>query len=255
MRKEKWEIILIDVCECLLTCVFMPAVNATTRLPGDERRDRILDAALRVFAERGFHGATTRELAKAAGVSEALMFRHFPTKEDLYMALQAHCCQAKAGEKAAMLGQLEDSTASLVTLVHYMMAKMLRPPDKVPAAEQALHRLLANSIIEDGNFARGFMQRVGGEFIVKLEACLAAAIQAGDAHVSPVQGRAGAWFVQHFAAMLMLNEMPGTPVVALEQDRAGQVEQAVWFALQGLGLKPEAIRQNYHPQAFALLMS
>ncbi|SKA95258.1 transcriptional regulator, TetR family [Prosthecobacter debontii] len=233
----------------------MPPAASAPRLPGDERRERILEASLRVFAERGFHGATTRELAKAAGVSEALMFRHFPTKEDLYLALQSHCCQAKAGEKAAMLGQLEDCTASLVTMVHYMMAKMLRPPDQVPEVEQALHRLLAHSLIEDGNFARGFMEKVGGEFIQKLEACLAAALQAGDAVASPVQARAGAWFVQHFAAMLMLNEMPGTPVVRLDSDRSSQVEQAVWFTLQGLGLKPEAIRRNYHPQAFALLMS
>lgn len=227
----------------------------TSRIPSDERRDRILDAALRVFAERGFHGATTRELAKAAGVSEALMFRHFPTKEDLYIALQAHCCQAKAGEKAEMLGQLEDSTASLVTLIHYMMAKMLRPAASVPEAEQALHRLLANSIIEDGNFARGFMQRVGREFIQKIESCLEVAIQAGDVQKSPVEGQVGAWFVQHFAAMLMLNEMPGQPVVELKQDRSAQVQQAVWFALMGLGLKQEAIQRHYHPQAFALLMS
>lgn len=233
----------------------MPPATSNTRLPGDERRDRILDAALRVFADRGFHGATTRELAKAAGVSEALMFRHFPTKEDLYLALQMHCCQAKAGEKAAMLGQLEDSTASLVTMVHYMMAKMMRPPDQVPEVEQALHRLLVHSLMEDGMFARSFMEKVGGEFIRKLEACLTVAVQAGDAEASPVQGKTGAWFVQHFAAMLMLNEMPGRPVVPLEEDHSRQVEQAAWFALMGLGLKPEAIRRLYHPQAFALLMS
>jgi AcrR family transcriptional regulator len=224
-------------------------------MPSDARRDQILDAALRVFAERGFHGATTRELAKASGVSEALMFRHFPTKEHLYLALQSHCCQAKAGEKAEMLGTLQNSTASLVTLIHYMMAKMLRPPDRVPELEQALHRLLANSFIEDGRFARGFMEKVGREFIDKLDACLQAAVASGDAVESPVGSRVGAWFVQHFAAMLMLNEMPGKPVVALDADRAVQVEQAVWFALQGLGLKPDAIRTHYHPQAFALLMS
>lgn len=225
------------------------------RITSEERRDQILNAALKVFSERGFHGTTTRELAKASGVSEALMFRHFPSKEDLYIALQSRCCQAKAGEKAEMLGSLEDSTASLVTLVHYLMAKMLRPPDRVPELEQALHRLLANSFIEDGRFARGFMEKVGHEFIDKLEACLKAAVTTGDAKETPVGSRIGAWFVQHFAAMLMLNEMPGNPVVVLEADRSAQVEQAVWFALLGLGLKSDAIHSHYHPQAFAFLMS
>lgn len=233
----------------------MPPVPAKSRLPGDERRGRILDAALRVFAERGFHGTTTRALAKEAGVSEALMFRHFPTKEDLYLALQMHCCQAKASEKAEMLEKLEDSTASLVTLVHFIMAKMLRPVAAVPEAERALHRLLANSLTEDGSFARGFMQRASRDFILKLESCLTVAIRQGDAVASPVQAEVGAWFVQHFAAMLMLNEMPGVPVVDFKGDHAAQVEQAVWFALQGLGVKPEAVRRHYHPQAFALLMS
>lgn len=226
-----------------------------SRLSADERRTRILDAALKVFSEKGFHGATTRELAKAAGVSEALIFRHFPSKEDLYAALQTYCCRSKAGEKAEMLANLSDSTASLVTLVHYLMAKMLRPLEAVPPEEQALHRLLANSFIEDGQFATGFMESAGKDFQLKLESCLTAAIKAGDAVDLPVRAHVGASMVKHLAGMLMFNEMPGRPVVNLGIDRAQQVEQAVWFALLGLGVRAEAVRQHYHPEAFALLMS
>lgn len=225
-----------------------------TRLPSDERRDQILSAALRVFADRGFHGATTRELAKAAGVSEALMFRHFPTKEDLYAALQTHCCQAKMAKVSDTLTSLDDSTTSLITLVHYIMAKMLRSAAQVEPTEHALHRLLANSFLEDGVFARGFMARAAAPFIEKLEACLRAAIKSKDAVKTPTGTHAGAWFVQHLAAMLMLNEMPGNPVVVLDDDRPAQVKQAVWFALQGLGVKPEAIRRHYRPETFSFLM-
>ncbi|HYJ33058.1 MAG TPA: helix-turn-helix domain-containing protein [Candidatus Binatia bacterium] len=57
------------------------------RLKSDDRRSQILAAALDVFAELGFHGARTRDLAEKAGVSEALLFRHFPTKEDLVRAI------------------------------------------------------------------------------------------------------------------------------------------------------------------------
>jgi len=57
------------------------------RLKAGDRRSQILAAALEVFSERGFHGARTRELAERAGVSEALIFRHFPTKEDLIRAI------------------------------------------------------------------------------------------------------------------------------------------------------------------------
>lgn len=57
------------------------------RLNATDRRTQILAAAMDVFSERGFHGARTRDLAERAGVSEALIFRHFPTKEDLIRAI------------------------------------------------------------------------------------------------------------------------------------------------------------------------
>lgn len=50
------------------------------------RRDRILAAAIEVFAREGFRGATTRVIAEAAGVTDALLFYHFRTKSDLYLA-------------------------------------------------------------------------------------------------------------------------------------------------------------------------
>jgi AcrR family transcriptional regulator len=51
------------------------------------RRDSILEAAIRLFSERGFQGTTTRELAAAVGVSEPVLYQHFPTKSDLYSAI------------------------------------------------------------------------------------------------------------------------------------------------------------------------
>ncbi|MGE3509620.1 MAG: TetR/AcrR family transcriptional regulator [Vicinamibacterales bacterium] len=51
------------------------------------RRQQILDAVIDLFSRRGFNGTTTREIAKAAGVAEALIFRHFARKEDLYAAI------------------------------------------------------------------------------------------------------------------------------------------------------------------------
>jgi len=50
-------------------------------------RDRILDAATELFAENGFKGTTTREIAERAAVNEAMIFKHFSTKKDLYSAI------------------------------------------------------------------------------------------------------------------------------------------------------------------------
>src|SRR5262244_2632649 len=57
---------------------------AAIRLDGDERRKAIVLAAVPLFARKGFAGTTTKELAEAAGISEALLFRHFPSKKHLY---------------------------------------------------------------------------------------------------------------------------------------------------------------------------
>jgi len=57
----------------------------------EERREEILQAAERVFAARGLHGTPTMEIAKAAGISQAYLFRLFPTKAELFMALVERC--------------------------------------------------------------------------------------------------------------------------------------------------------------------
>jgi AcrR family transcriptional regulator len=60
------------------------------RMAGEERRLQILAVAVGLFSNRGFRGTTTKEIAQAAGVSEAMVFRHFATKEELYSAILDH---------------------------------------------------------------------------------------------------------------------------------------------------------------------
>jgi len=60
---------------------------ATHRLSLDARQAQIVRASMALFAKKGFSGTTSRELARAAGVSEALIFRLFPTKRALYSAI------------------------------------------------------------------------------------------------------------------------------------------------------------------------
>lgn len=60
------------------------------RMAGGERRLQILRVAMRLFSQHGFRGTTTKEIAAAAGVSEAMVFRHFATKEELYSAILDH---------------------------------------------------------------------------------------------------------------------------------------------------------------------
>jgi len=63
---------------------------SSARMAGEERRSQILAVAVSLFSERGFRGTTTKEIAQAAGVSEAMVFRHFATKKELYAAILDH---------------------------------------------------------------------------------------------------------------------------------------------------------------------
>ncbi len=57
------------------------------RLSAKQRREKIVTSAIALFSEKGFSGTTTRALARKAGISEALLFRHFPDKKSLYEAI------------------------------------------------------------------------------------------------------------------------------------------------------------------------
>ena len=63
------------------------AKSSSNRLPADERRLQLTQIAVQLFSERGFNGTTTKEIAVAAGISEAVIYQHFPTKEDLYTSV------------------------------------------------------------------------------------------------------------------------------------------------------------------------
>jgi AcrR family transcriptional regulator len=62
------------------------AQRQSPRLSAADRREAILAAALRVFSEGSYAGATTAEIAREAGISEPILYRHFGSKKDLYFA-------------------------------------------------------------------------------------------------------------------------------------------------------------------------
>ena len=66
-----------------------PANRNGQRASARDRQARLIAAAASLFAAKGLNGTTTKEIAKAAGVSEALVFKYFPTKRTFYGAILA----------------------------------------------------------------------------------------------------------------------------------------------------------------------
>jgi AcrR family transcriptional regulator len=66
------------------------SVTHPVRLPAAERRRLLIETAIRVFSEGSYRGTTTAEIARAAGVSEPILYRHFASKRELYLAALDH---------------------------------------------------------------------------------------------------------------------------------------------------------------------
>jgi AcrR family transcriptional regulator len=227
-------------------------MKATPKLSADERRAAIIKAVRRLFGEKGFDGTTTRELAEAAGVSEALLFKHFPNKEALFSEMQLSCCNEQDLGFLDRLHALEPSASTLVLLVHFLVSRIvaqcaLRDDDRI-----SQNRLIMRSLAEDGEFARLLFRRfVAAGWVPKVEECTRAAVAAGDAVATP-SAHLGAWLTHHLAAAVLFHQLPEEPVVDYGVSRDELIEQAVWFCLRGIGLKDAAIRRHYNPKALAL---
>jgi AcrR family transcriptional regulator len=220
------------------------------RLDSEARRSRIVDAALPLFARKGFAGTTTKEIAEAAEVSEALLFKHFPTKAALYGAIQDFGCRIKE-EALERLRTLEPSTSGLVLMAYMMVHHIVRGDVDDRLSGDTRHRLIANSLLADGDYARLIYDTIFAQVFPKFGACLAAAEAAGDLAAMPVKHQNRFWFGQHVAAMLALVSLSGKPAVPYQGDRDQIIREAVWFILRGLGLKDAAIAAHYDAEKLA----
>src|SRR5688572_3190619 len=225
------------------------------RMTGDERRTAIVRAGLPLFAKHGFARTTTKELAEKAGVSEALIYKHFPTKESLYAEIQNFGCQGGhvAWEKIA---SLEPSTPSLVAIVYFMMRCLTlgRPND--PIGWEVRHRLVLNSCLEDGSYPRFLFNEHFTSCLEKLAACMEAASTSGDMLANaPVTRKNRCLFAHHLGCMIAAMHLPEKAVVDYQVSREELLHEAVWFVLRGIGLSDQAIERYYDPDAISKFLS
>ena len=215
------------------------------RLPATDRKEAILAAATPVFARLGRDGATTKVIADAAGVSEALLFKHFGTKDALYTQLERHCVDAHA-VGAFLLDDAVPSTATLVTGVAVLVQAVFSGIGD-PQAHDDTKRLVTASLLDDGQFAAAFLDRHVRPSIDLLVDCLVAARAAGDREDGAHATRAELWFVHNLANTLHLVSLSGADVVNYGMTREELTASAVLFLLRGLGLKQAAIDRHYDP--------
>jgi TetR/AcrR family transcriptional regulator len=138
--------------------------GGNSRMSAEERKLQILRVAVSLFSQRGFGGTTTKEIAQASGVSEAMVFRHFATKQELYTAILDH--KACSGDSmnpeqmvAEALKQKDDRAVfeqlALGALNHH-------------ECDPEFQRLLLHSALEGHELAEMFFEK----FILRVYALL-----------------------------------------------------------------------------------
>jgi len=221
----------------------------TSKMSSEDRRTAIVNAARGVFVEKGFYRTTTRELAEAAGVSEALLFKHFPNKEALYCAIQMFCFNEQESGIAERLHSLQPSTSALVFLVRDLVSHLLggRPAER----ERSFVHLVLRSLMDEGEFARLAIQGGPSHWVKKVHECIDAARAAGDMVDETSQVSLAGWCAHHLIAGMAMHFLPAKPVIHYEVPREELADQVAWFCLRGMGLKERAIRRHWEPKGIS----
>jgi AcrR family transcriptional regulator len=133
----------------------LPACEDPVRMTSGDRRCQLTRIAIKLFSRKGFRGTTTKEIALAAGVTEAIIFRHFPTKEDLYRAILDHKASEEPVEEfLEELGtytERRDDEGLFVAIATRILGHAERDPDFM--------RLMFYSALEGHELARSFREK------------------------------------------------------------------------------------------------
>jgi AcrR family transcriptional regulator len=212
---------------------------ANTRLDSDDRRKAIVDAAVPLFARKGFAGTTTRELAAAVGVSEALLFRHFPSKQSLYREILTLGCE---GDPALhKLATLPACTETAIGIVRFMVRRFVLGGEAERGEMDLKMRLMLHSILEDGDYARELFSAITPHVVPLFAASMKAAEAAGDLHLVAGNHANRFWFAHHVAAMMAFAFLPREGIVPYEGAVDQLVDDASDFILRGIGMREAVI--------------
>lgn len=164
------------------------------RMSGEDRKAQIVKVATQLFAKNGFKGTTTREIARKAGISEAVIFKHFSRKEELYKAIiDARCSEGPGQSRLINHLKGKKDREFFRDLAVFLLSEHQK--------DASFLRLLTYSALEKHDLSEIFIKTKGLELIEFVEAHIRSLIDEGvlkktDAAVS---ARAFVGMVLHYS--------------------------------------------------------
>ncbi|MGD8968481.1 MAG: TetR/AcrR family transcriptional regulator [Anaerolineae bacterium] len=189
----------------------------------EARRNQILDAAAKVFAEKGFHRATTKHIASEAGVAEGTIYNYFDSKGDLLIGIFMRLSAVENTSAELTEALTEDARGLLLAIARHRMALIEQNYETLQAV---LPEMLVNAELRD-QFYRQFAQPLAA----LLEQYVRARIESGDVRLldAPLAVRS----VQGMFIGLMILRFLGDGMLASHWDDVPEV--LVHLLFEGLG--------------------
>lgn len=217
----------------------VPALMKRTRLSAQERRAVIISNARAIFAQKGYEAARTQDIARSSGVSEALMYRHFPSKEALYRGVLREVIRDQDANYEMLNLQDFNGRAFIRNLQTYFRIVT----DPAPSQLKEGFRLLLASLLGDANFATIVYRRAHRLMNHRIAKALQNAREAGEIVGREISVKNTSLFTEHVGTVLN--------VLAIKAERSpydGSAEElvrdAVWFCCRGIGFTDDAIARH-----------
>ena len=212
---------------------------STPRLSSADRRASIISAARSVFARYGLDGARTQQIAQAAGVSEALIFRHFSSKTAIYRAvLREVIADQNASFRDFTLPQ--PSTRGVLQSIAYLMAQALQGKN---ASNADGMRMVVGSLAGDGGYARLVYRRALRLSQHEMERAMAAARAEGGMTGTALSTINAAAFLEHVGTMIMMGRCHDRHAIIYDEDDGRLLRDAIMFCARGLGIVEDRITE------------
>ena len=203
--------------------------TAQLRYSSADRREQILDVASGLFAQQGYRGTTTRVIADRASVTEALIFRHFPSKEELYWSvLERKINTAHARERMQEILDAGGDDFDVLSRLAYQVLERR-------AKDDTLSRLLLFSALEKHELSERFVRNYVADYFEVLAQFIRAGIARGRFRdVDPLlAARAFLGMVVYHSWMQEL--YGGKEIHDFDNKEVSQTLAAIWLQ----GMQPE----------------
>lgn len=211
-------------------------------MSGEARKAEITMAARGEFAKKGFYGTSIRDIARAANVSEALIYRHFSSKEALYKEVYFYI-----DSQIRTLGKYfitqEPSTKTLIKIVFALTNMIMTEMPGRDEEQKLFERLLVYSLLENTSFAKSVFRQYDRELFPLWMKSMEVALKAGDIYEPIVDAATKMWLSHHLAMAMNFLHISGELLFPYSKSKDDLIEGMVIFILRGIGLTNRAMKK------------